>query len=305
MKFYEHSGRGGTWGVPMAAVTGVVAALVLAAVYVYVLNWIPFIYVSFLATGAFGFAVGAAVGWGAKIGKLRNMMIAIALGVLVGAIAMYFAWAIDPLARFPQIGGPLWELEAIWRYMQAGYEEGFWTIGRNGSAVTGPLLALVWVIEAAVVIGLAVVGVNVLLGEQPFCEETNQWTKTQKAVSRLSLENDDAVEGKFRRLMYGDVRAVSDFFSTNPNANHLQLDVATCAECPTCKFLTVRMIEFETNKKGEIVKKESKLLVNLQITEDELAIVRAGGTIRPAQETDETTADSPDLESTSGPTSSA
>jgi hypothetical protein len=124
----------------------------------------------------------------------------------------------------------------------------------------------------------------VLLGEQPFCEETNQWTKTQKAVSRLSLENDAEVEGKVRRLMDGDVRAVNDFFCTDPNANHLQLDLATCEECPTCKFLTVRMVEFETNNKGEIVKKETKLLVNLQITEDELAIVQKGGAIRPVPE---------------------
>jgi hypothetical protein len=281
MKFYEHSGRGGTWGVPMAAVTGILAALVLAVVYVYVLNWIPLIYVSFLATGAFGFAVGAAVGWGAKVGKLRNMTIAVMLGVLVGAIAMYFAWAIDPMARFPQLGRPLWDLESIWQYMQAGYAEGFWSIGRNGTAVTGLFLAAVWVIEAVLVIGLAVIGVNTLLGEQPFCEETNQWTKTQKAVSRLSLEHDEQVEGKFRRLLDGDIRAVSEFFSTDVNANHLQLDLATCEECPTCKFLTVRMIEFETNKKGEIVKKETKLLGNLQISEEELAIVRAGGTIRP------------------------
>ena len=51
MKFYEHSGRGGTWGVPLAAVTRDLGRrCVLAVVYVYVLNWIPFIYVSFLAT---------------------------------------------------------------------------------------------------------------------------------------------------------------------------------------------------------------------------------------------------------------
>jgi hypothetical protein len=284
MKFYEHSGRGGTWGVPLAAVIGVIAALVLAVAYVYILNWIPLIYVSFLATGAFGFAVGAAVGWGAKIGKLRNMTIAVALGVLVGAIAMYFAWAIDPFARFPQLGRPLWDLESIWKYMKLGYEEGFWSIGRNGDAVTGPFLAVVWVLESILVIGLSVVGVNALLGEQPFCEETNQWTRTQKAVSRLSLENDAQVEGKFRRLMDGDLRAVSEFFSTDVNAHHLQLDVATCDECPTCKFLTVRMIEYETTNKGEIKKKETKLLTNLQITEEELAIVRAGGTIRPEPE---------------------
>ena len=88
-------------------------------------------------------------------------------------------------------------------------------------------------------------------------------------------------EGKFQQLLDGDIRAVNEFFSTDVNANHLQLDVATCEECPTCKFLTVRMIEFETNKKGEIVKKETKLLGNLQISEEELTIVRAGGTIRP------------------------
>ena len=68
------------------------------------------------------------------------MTIAVMLGVLVGTIAMYFAWAIDPMARFPQLGRPLWDLESIWHYMKAGYAEGFWSIGRNGDAVTGPVL---------------------------------------------------------------------------------------------------------------------------------------------------------------------
>jgi hypothetical protein len=285
MRFYEHSGRGGTWGVPLAAICGMVAAGVLALAYVYVLNWIPFIYVSFLATAGFGFGVGAAVACGAKIGKLRNMTLAMALGGLVGLIAVYFAWAFDPKARFPQeVVGPFWSLDAIFAYMKFGYEEGFWSIGRGGgAAVTGPFLAAVWIAEAGLIIGISAWAVKLMLGEQPFCEETNQWTKTEKGVARLSLENDEQIQDKLQQLLAGNIPALNEFFRTGANSNHLQLDVATCADCPTCKFLTVRMIQYAVNKKGEVEKQESKLLVNMYVTPTELELIRTAGVDRPAE----------------------
>jgi hypothetical protein len=254
----------------------------LALAYVYIVNWIPFIYVAFLATAGFGFGIGAAVAWGAKVGKMRNMSIAKVVGGLTALIAIYFAWAFDPMARFPQqIDMPFWDMEMIWEYMKAGYADGFWSIGGNGGEVTGPFLAIVWIAEAGLVVGIASWAVGHLLGEQPFCEETNQWTKVEKGVARLSLENDDEVESKVQQLMSGDIDSLKRFYRTDINSNHLQLDVATCDECPTCKYVTVRMIVFVANNKGEVTKQETKLLVNLQVTEDQFNAIRSAGCDRP------------------------
>jgi hypothetical protein len=285
VKFYQHSGRGGTWGVPLASASGVLAALVLAIVYVYVINWIPFIYVSFLATAAFGFGVGAAAAWGAKAGKMRNMTIATVVGGLAGLIAVCFAWAFDPMARFPQhVDAPFWKTEMIWEYMKAAYDEGFWSLGRNGGAVTGPFLAAVWIAEAAMIAGISGFTVSHLLGNQPFCEETNQWTKSEKNVAHLSLVDDEQVDAKLQRLLAGEIDALNHFYRADGSESALlQLDVATCAECPTCKFLSVQMVQHVVNKKGEVTKKETKLLVNLQVTPADLDTIRSAGIDRPVE----------------------
>jgi hypothetical protein len=278
VQFYRHSGRGGTWGVPLATASGIVAALVLAFAYVYVINWIPFIYVAFLATAAFGFGVGAATAWGAKTGKMRNMMTATLVGGLAGLFALYFAWAFDPMVRFrQQFAAPFWDVELIWQYMKAGYADGFWSIGGNGGAVTGLFLAAVWIAEAALIVGISALAVKFLLGEQPFCEETNQWTKSEKGVARLSLVNDEQVEAKLQQLLAGDVSSLKTFYRADKSADHLQLDVAVCDDCPTCNFLTVKAVRHVTNRKGEVTKQETKLLVNLQVTKEELATIRSAG----------------------------
>jgi hypothetical protein len=282
-------------GVPIAAATGIVAGAIFGLAYVYVLNWIPFIYVSFLATLGFGFAVGAAVAWGARIGKIRNMAVSLALGGLVGLVAVYFAWVFDPMARIEDVQLPFWQLEQIWIYMKLGYAVGFWGIGQNGGPVTGPFLAGVWIVEAAIIVGICVVAVHSLLGERPFCEETGQWTKSEANVARLSLSEDEGVEEKLKRLLAGDLSSLADFYRTgDDDPAVLQFDLATCPDCPTCNFLTVKMIQTVVNKKGEATKQESKLLVNLRIRPEDLEAVRTAGIDRPPLAGEELAAETDD-----------
>lgn len=298
MEFYEHSGRCGPVGVPIAAAAGILAGAVVGLAYVYIINWIPFIYVAFLATLGFGFLVGAAVAWGARLGKIRNMAVSTALGAMFGLLAVYFAWAFDPMARVEDVDHPFWQLEHIWQYMQFGYANGFWGIGQNGAAVTGPLLAGVWGIEAAMIIGICVVAVRTLLGERPFCEETNQWITTTQNVARLSLVGDDHIEEKLKRLLDGDLSSLAEFYRAGPeDPAVLQFDLATCPDCPTCNYLTVKSIQTVINKKGEATNEETKLLVNVRITPEQVATVRAAGIDRPLPPDDEAVSDSHDAES--------
>ena len=283
MQFYQHSGRCGVWGVPMASGVGLLAGLVLALVYVYVISWIPILYVSFLATAGFGAAIGAAVAYGARWGRMRNTLIATMVAGLTALVAMYFAWAFDPIARFNETR-PLWKPELIWEYMTFGFENGFWSIGRNGNPVTGFFLVAVWIAEAGIVIGVACTTLVAMIGSQPYCEETDQWTNSEKNLAALSLVNDDQAEAKLGRLMQGDLQSLREFYrSEGDEPAKLELDLATCPDCPTCNYLTVRMIRQTVNKKNEVTKEESKILVNLQIDPEEVSLVREAGIERPAE----------------------
>ncbi len=284
MQFYEHSGRSGTWGVPVAAGAGSVAALVLGAAYSYGTNWIPFIYLSFLLTIGFGIAVGAAVAWGARTGKIRNMAVATMVGSVVGVLAVYFAWAFDPMARVEVVDRPIWDLPTLWAYMKLGYEEGFWSIGQHGGVVKGMFVAGVWVVEAAVIVGTVVICVRRLLGTRPFCEETNQWTTAEKGVALLSLAGDEHVDAKLSRLMEGEVDALGEFYrGTADEPAVLRLDLATCPDCPTCNYLTVTLVRLVQKKKNEVAKQEQVLLLNLQVAPEDVAQVRSAGVDRPVE----------------------
>lgn len=283
MQFYKQSGRCGPTGVPLAFAAGVLAGLICGLIYAYTVNWIPFIYLSFIATLFFGGAVGAAVVWGARIGKIRNTPLISALGALVGLIAVYFAWVFDPMARFSEISQPSWSIELLWNYMKFGYAEGFWSIGQQGMAVSGMFLATVWILEAVVIVGVAFITVKTLHADIPFCEETNQWTTREKDVARLSLVDDEKVEAKLNRFLAGDLDSLKDFYRAAPNDGaSLQLDLATCPDCPTCNYLTAKLIRHVTDKKGQVTTQEDNLLVNLQVVPENIERIRNAGIERPA-----------------------
>jgi hypothetical protein len=270
--------------VPLAALWGICVALLLGRVYAYALNWIPLIYASVLATALYGMAVGLAVAFGAKQGKMRNPAVATMVGGLVGLLAVYFAWVYDPMARLGIVEGGIWDLETLWEYVKVGYEKGFWSIGDNGPPVTGVFVAAVWIAEAAIIVVCSALMVRVWLGDLPFCEETAQWMTREKKVAQLSLSGDDQAEAKLERLLNGDLTVLGQLVrATGEEPARLQLDLATCPECPTCRFLTVKLIQSVANKKGEVSTQESNLLVNLLITEEEEAAVRSAGIERPVE----------------------
>ncbi len=284
MQFYRHSGRCGMWGVPVAAGVGVVTALVLGAVYAYGTNWIPFIYLNALLTVGFGLAVGAAVAWGARAGKIRSMPIAVMVGGVVGVLAIYFAWVFDPMARVEIVDQPIWDLQTLWAYMKLGYDEGFWSIGQHGGEVKGVFLAGVWAVEAVIIIGVAALTVRGLLGTRPFCETCNRWTTVEKGVALLSLTGDEGVDAKLNRLMEGDLGALSEFYQgAESEPAVLRLDLATCADCPTCNYVTATLVRLVEKKKGEVSKQEQALLQNLELAPEDVEKVRSAGVPRPLE----------------------
>src|SRR5689334_16231809 len=90
---YKHSGKFFPMGVVAGIVTGVIAALPLAYLYSWGIIKIDEQHLAFLATTAYGAAVGAAVAVGLKWGKVRNPMLGGAVAVLPAAVSYYFSWA--------------------------------------------------------------------------------------------------------------------------------------------------------------------------------------------------------------------
>jgi hypothetical protein len=282
MQFYVHSGRLGKGGVLWAVVWGLFAGLLLCRYYVRALGLLPVAYANPLIAAAYGYAVGWASGFGAKLGNLRNVPVARLLGGLIGLAAVYFAWAYTPMTRLGVFDGPIWDFETLWDYAKLAYEQGTWPLWPGGPTFGGVPLVVVWLAEAVIVVGVAARTAGRWLADRPFCEETQQWMKREPNVARLSLAGEGA-EAKLERLMAGDMSVLGELPRiTGREPPFLQLDLASVETCSFCKFLTVTLTQQVANEKGRVHTRKARLLDKLQVSADDLPLIRGADTQRAA-----------------------
>lgn len=277
MQFYVHSGRLGKSGVPWAVVWGLFVGLLLCRYYDRALDWVPLVLANPLLTIAYGFAVGWATAFGAKLGHLRNPSVAGLLGGLTGLAALYFAWAYTPMMRMGWYEGPVWDFASLWDYVKLQYEQGSWSLWPSGPPVAGVLLVAVWLVEAALIVVVSARTARNRLVDLPYCEETLQWMKREKSVARLSLA-DEGADAKVERLKQGDLSVLSELpQATGTEPPYLQLELASIKECSFCKFLTVTLVDAVANEKGRVRRQKRRLLDKLQVSDDDLPLIRGAG----------------------------
>lgn len=258
---YQSSGKVGPVGIPAMLIAAGGAALVLGVVYVYLIVWIPIVYVNFLATIGFGVGLGLAIDRAARFGQVRNSPAAHFFGLIAGLAGLYVAWAWDGAARtsgeeesFPV----LWNPVQLMAYMQFFYETGFW--GIKGGNVSGIPLAVIWVIEGLVIVGTS----SVLAGitaSTPFCESCGAWTTETEGLKRLLPPDDpDALS----RLSDGDLSVLDQFMAcdTAPDQS-IRLDLHACSECEDTRFLTVNLSRVTFDDDGDATEHTTAIIERL------------------------------------------
>jgi len=183
--FYKHSGKFGVHGPVLALLAGSAVAYPLGIAYSYLIKWIPFIYLNFLITLGYGLAFGFLTALLMKVGKVRNGPVALLSGLSVGFIAWYCSWngfvhAYVKEAPWLLAPGPMLA------FMKIVLQEGTWGIGFLPSEhVTGIALGLIWLVEAAVVIGLSALIPYSAIADTPFCETHGCWLDEEKKMDKL------------------------------------------------------------------------------------------------------------------------
>jgi hypothetical protein len=285
-EFYKHSGAVSVGGLLGGAVLGMGAAAGLSALYAYGIKWIPFIYINALLTAGFGLAIGCAVYFAARLGKVRNTAAVAAVGLLCGLVGVYYAWAFDRVAR----AGHDFTMDpvAIWDYVQVFNANGDWAIGRNAKEpVTGIFLWLVWAVEAGVIAGVATYMPYTMMRDSVFCEACNQWAKDEEDVRRLAIDRADEIAA---RLQAGDLSILRSVSAAPAEApGYLRLDLTTCESCDQSNYLSVVSVLKTTNKKGEEETQTHELVKYLLVSPADVAAVREAGPA-PSVEPDSTPA---------------
>jgi hypothetical protein len=258
---YRHSGKFGMHGPLLTLAIAAVAAFPLGFAYAYIVRWIPFVYVHVFATAGYGFVMGLAAGYGLRLGKVRNTTVALLTGLVVGIIALYFAWSAHINATFhgaPVLATPDQVLGAMKRL----YEEGSWAM-RGGGSLTGIPLAIVWVVEALIIMGMTVGTAFVMISNTPFCELNQCWLDKEKKIDTLESFTDAE---QVAALKAGDLSPLAKAKPRTPGSPTFAR--LTLKHSPRCNdFYTVRIqdILIERDKEGKPKEKVTDITKDLML----------------------------------------
>ncbi len=268
MERYTPSHRFGPLALP-GLVVAAAAAAALAWGYQFAVDWIPLIYVGFLATIGFGFALGYLVREVVVRGKVRSPGLALGiLGVVVLAgWGASFWWAyeralsqaydeivqdrdVDPKPTREQLADTI----PFGKYIDLRLEEG-WSVGHVGTMhsrskpmISGPFVYLVWLVELGILVfyGRKKLGTA---AATPYCETCGVWTTPTEhppAVGGIGSEVADAADaGDLARML--TPRTAPDI------ERALGYVVHACPSCDTSAWLDVTSEEVATVKGKAVV----------------------------------------------------
>lgn len=270
---YRHSGRFSVLSLVLGFLVTATIGLGLAYIYAYALYYIPFVYVNALLVLGFGFVLGLIAVKLIIAFKIRNEKMALVMTFLAVLVSYYAAWVVWMAAHLRAAGLDVSMVTlggkptVVWDLVRVFNEKGTWSLGRHSSdPVTGIFLTIVWIAEAVMIFGPALVVVFGMM-QTPFCEECETWCKEREAVASVGAHLMDALRPGIR----GKDWTVLEKAGLQPP--HLgtwcTLDLYTCPSCGQTNTLTLNSVTMSTNKKGEKKTETTILIDRLLLTAEE------------------------------------
>jgi hypothetical protein len=279
LETYQHSGEFHLVPtvVGLAASTAVGAAL--GFVYAYGVFHIPYIIFNALLAFGFGWCLSRTNLWSLRAAKVRNTTTFVATATVASLAALYFSWAtwVGIVLRQGEIDVGTLDLAKepfiLAGTVQAINEVGVWTLFDND--VKGIPLALIWLLEAAIVVGVGVLLARADFLDIPFCERCEAWCKKTKNVARLFHPDPDAVVSAVRFKNFAVLEGLGRPSLTADEGTWFQFDLDQCPKCTQMSTADLLLVVAKKNRKGQVDRTETKLIENLRLNNQEVAAIRA------------------------------
>lgn len=278
--YYQPSNKMPPTGILAMLAGGVVAALLLALVYIYAVWYIPFVYINFILCLGFGLLLGAALLVFVRLGKLRSPAAVGALALLVGLVAVYLEWGVYLTLLFNmESSGPGADADtstsfsitlfadllahpgAMWQAMQKINETGTWSL--KGATPSGVFLAVIWVIEAVMIVGGAYLMAKAQATE-PFSEVSNEWADEETLAHPLTFAQDVATTRT--ALESGQLHHLTPHTSLEAQAPFARLKLHSAPNDPNCRYLTLENVTTTVDKKGKASQNTATVVQHLAIS---------------------------------------
>ncbi|MDR0221557.1 MAG: hypothetical protein LBI54_09170 [Lachnospiraceae bacterium] len=192
------------------ALFSLVGIPILSVAYIYLVHYIPYIYLCFFLTIGCGAGLGAVIALAVKLGKARNPIV-VAISAGVAALVMkYVQWCVYVPLIFDEVydyneynygeaytvGEQLLEsvsylLHPLWVFADAKTinEYGVWGFSQGGGAVTGVFLVIIWLLELVIIVGVVVL-IPMNRVRHPYSEWGDAWYKKSDQVFESDIPDD-------------------------------------------------------------------------------------------------------------------
>lgn len=267
---------------PATLLYGLVFALVIAGgawLYQALVDWIPLIYVSFLAT--LGFAAVAFVATGAAMtrGNCRNAAVAVLLGLAIGAAGTagshWFAYQrfvgkVADNLKGAKTQAQVREAIPFGRYLGLRAESG-WRVGKGkGAPLRGFFVWAIWGIEALVIVGGAAWGAKGAAAN-PFCENCLAWAEEEPVLTRRD-QDDLALERLAQAARPDELFRLAP--AEKPAEFRLDYLLHRCRQCDQSSWLTVKRVRSVTDGQGKTSDETKALWELVLLSPQDVAALR-------------------------------
>lgn len=265
---YRHSGKFEPTTFPFALGLGLVGALGVGWLYQFLVDLIPFIYIRFILTAAFGAALGWLVGWGAQMGKCRNLMLvsvmAFSIAVVAEGATMYYQYQrtigkilTKDFARLQRVNRgkevppevlkrhrrQLMKQFTFQHYLEARVKYG-WKM--KSTSINGVMVYIIWGLELLILIVAGVFLARTMV-DVPFCERGNVWATEIDLGGVPHVVPEIAQEA----LAAGDINFFIDVANLPVDEGFPTVLHYTLYQCVNAGYLSVKLKTILINDKGE------------------------------------------------------
>lgn len=269
MQTYKHSGIIPIGGAILAIIAGAATAFFGGILYAFIIVWCPVIYFCVLATFGFGAAIGGAIGYACKSGKVRNDTLRLGLTFVFATIGIYCEWGVTSNAIGFKDASLLegFSPSMIVQLMDFLYQQGSWGLGRGGN-VTGIFLALFWVAEILMIYIAAFYTCAAVADDLPFCETCNQWTTWTRDMYKVQS---DGKEPLWQQVQMGDLNPAFELPpALDSDETFVRFDAATCASCGQTAFLSAYRVTLTFDDDGDVDKDEEAIVRHVAIDDSHI-----------------------------------
>ncbi|MCB9893241.1 MAG: hypothetical protein H6839_02180 [Planctomycetes bacterium] len=271
IQVYQPTGRFSPLVFFIVPLFGLAGGFATAWLYALLVDWIPYIVLSIGLTVVFGLGLGLIAAFGLRLGKCRNHKLAMGLGAMVGilGLAASYYWAFQ-FVKADVEKDPMFAEQGLTigftDYLDARVETGWQVTSGRGSG-TGPgmseekglnfsgvMVYIVWLIEAAIVIGAAAVAPLGLV-TRPYCEGCDGWARRTKLGTIGSVHGNQLSNAARAGDWQGIVRPAID------RSSQVRAEV-TLYSCPAGNepmYVTITLKWTEKNGRRKEAKSEDLL----------------------------------------------